>query len=202
MSTLSEQVRALVDKSPMSTYAIAKEAGIDKSTMSRFMNGGSLSLEKFDRLAQVLGIQIASSVAAVRKLPMGRPSKRRENRKSEPTVLSAKKVCEACAKRAHEQNLESRRGIYAIGDEGPLVFYNNNPYQSVPKAREKEIARIKKRLRDIGIPTLAQASYGDKLHGTKELYTVALLFDCDEARKVEVQNVILEETAKTFKENF
>jgi plasmid maintenance system antidote protein VapI len=57
--TLSDEIRAAVDSSGLSRYAIAKALGIAESTMSRFVNGkGGLSMEYIDRLAELLGLHI------------------------------------------------------------------------------------------------------------------------------------------------
>lgn len=50
-----------MDASGLSRYRIAKEIGIGEATMSRFMTGkGGLSMASLDRLAGLLGLEIAS----------------------------------------------------------------------------------------------------------------------------------------------
>lgn len=45
----------------MSRYAICKAIGFSQSAMSRFMNGHArVSLEVLDKLAEVIGLEIAS----------------------------------------------------------------------------------------------------------------------------------------------
>jgi transcriptional regulator with XRE-family HTH domain len=62
--TLTDQIRRAVDADDRSRYALCKATGIDKSVMSRFMaDKGFLSKESLNRLAAVLGIQIADSKA-------------------------------------------------------------------------------------------------------------------------------------------
>lgn len=45
----------------MSRYAICKAIGFSQAAMSRFMNGhAGVSLEVLDKLAEVIGLEIAS----------------------------------------------------------------------------------------------------------------------------------------------
>jgi len=69
MELLSQQIRMLVEKSSTSSYAIAQQAGIDKSAMSRFMNGGRLTMDKLDQLAKVLGISVVQVSIAIKNEP-------------------------------------------------------------------------------------------------------------------------------------
>jgi plasmid maintenance system antidote protein VapI len=56
---LSDQLRAAVDASDMSRYAIAKAIGLDQSVLSRFMAGKSgLAIDTIDRLGGLLGLRI------------------------------------------------------------------------------------------------------------------------------------------------
>jgi plasmid maintenance system antidote protein VapI len=58
---LSDEIRAAVNSSGLSRYAIAKALGIAESTMSRFMNGkGGLSMDYIDRLGELLGLHIVA----------------------------------------------------------------------------------------------------------------------------------------------
>lgn len=62
---LADKIRAAIEKSELSRYAIAKRTGIDQAGLSRFMNGAySLRLDTFERLAAVLGIEVV-----LKKLP-------------------------------------------------------------------------------------------------------------------------------------
>jgi predicted XRE-type DNA-binding protein len=55
---LTDQVRQAVRSSALSQNEIGRQAGIDKAVMSRFMNGGSMSLESLEQLAEVLQLEI------------------------------------------------------------------------------------------------------------------------------------------------
>lgn len=56
----SDQLRAAVDASGMSRYAICRAIGMNQGAMSRFMSGKSgVSLETVDKLAELLGLEIA-----------------------------------------------------------------------------------------------------------------------------------------------
>jgi plasmid maintenance system antidote protein VapI len=57
---LSDQIRAAVDRSGMSRYAICKAIGMNQGAMSRFMNRrGGLSMEMLDRLGAVIGLSVS-----------------------------------------------------------------------------------------------------------------------------------------------
>jgi transcriptional regulator with XRE-family HTH domain len=61
MSTerLSEQVRQAIERSGLSHYAIGQATGINKASLSRFMNGKmGLTLENIDRIASLLGLRL------------------------------------------------------------------------------------------------------------------------------------------------
>ncbi len=65
---LSDQVRAAVDRSSMSRYAICKAAQIDQSSLSKFMAGSvGLSMDSMDRLAEVLDLRIVTPKSPRRK---------------------------------------------------------------------------------------------------------------------------------------
>jgi len=55
---VSETLRAAVNTADQTRYRICKDTGIDKATMSRFMNGGGLSLDGVDKLALALGLEL------------------------------------------------------------------------------------------------------------------------------------------------
>lgn len=56
----SDEIRAAVDASGQSRYAICKALGLDQGAMSRFMSGrAGLSLEVLDRLAELLDLHLA-----------------------------------------------------------------------------------------------------------------------------------------------
>ncbi len=56
---LTEQLRSAIKGADKSVYAIAVEAKIDKSTLSRFLAGkGGLSMDGLDRLGKLLELRI------------------------------------------------------------------------------------------------------------------------------------------------
>jgi hypothetical protein len=58
--TLTDQIRDSVQESGLTCYRICAETGINKASMSRFLNGQrGLSLAHLDRLAELLGLRIA-----------------------------------------------------------------------------------------------------------------------------------------------
>jgi ribosome-binding protein aMBF1 (putative translation factor) len=62
MSKLTDQLRAAIDASGMSRYAVAKTIGLDQSTLSRFMSGkAGLSVETIDKLGTLLGLQLVTT---------------------------------------------------------------------------------------------------------------------------------------------
>jgi transcriptional regulator with XRE-family HTH domain len=61
LDILSNQLRKIIEGSGLSQYRIAKECGIDKSAISRFMSGErGLSTENFDTIGQFLGLRLVS----------------------------------------------------------------------------------------------------------------------------------------------
>jgi len=54
--SVADQLRAHVAKSDRSLYQLAKEAGIHRSALTRFMRGGTLTIESIERLAPVVGL--------------------------------------------------------------------------------------------------------------------------------------------------
>ena len=57
----SDQIRDAVDASGLSRYAICKAIGFPESSMSRFMTGkGGLSMDTLDKLAELLGLSVAT----------------------------------------------------------------------------------------------------------------------------------------------
>lgn len=55
---LLAQFRAAINASPLTPYEIAKQSGVDRAALSRFLGGGALSVESLERLAPVLGLHI------------------------------------------------------------------------------------------------------------------------------------------------
>jgi transcriptional regulator with XRE-family HTH domain len=57
--TMTEALKAAIEKSGVSRYRIAKETGITEPSLSQFMQGAaSLRLDKADVLAAYLGLQL------------------------------------------------------------------------------------------------------------------------------------------------
>jgi hypothetical protein len=52
---LSEMLRTEIRTCPESCYRIAKDTGIDKAALSRFLRGGSLKLKTVDILIEYFG---------------------------------------------------------------------------------------------------------------------------------------------------
>jgi transcriptional regulator with XRE-family HTH domain len=73
--TLAEQLRDLVGDRGLSGYALAKAAGLNRSIVTRFMAGGSITLETLDALAGALGLRLVDSGRGRRAAP--RPAARR-----------------------------------------------------------------------------------------------------------------------------
>lgn len=55
---LSDQLRAAIRDSDLSQNEVARNAGVDKAVLSRFMNGGSMSLQSIEQLAATLNLQL------------------------------------------------------------------------------------------------------------------------------------------------
>jgi transcriptional regulator with XRE-family HTH domain len=64
-TTFSEQLRRAIQQSELSMYAIAKQTGVDKGQLSRFMSGErGLNVESFETLANLLGLELVERQAA------------------------------------------------------------------------------------------------------------------------------------------
>jgi len=60
---LSEQLRRLIEKGPLTRYRIAKESGVDASQLFRFVNGtGRLTTDSLDKIGEVLKLRITSEL--------------------------------------------------------------------------------------------------------------------------------------------
>jgi transcriptional regulator with XRE-family HTH domain len=58
-ATLSEQLRELIAAAGPSVYELARDAGVDRSVLSRFLAGKrTITLETADRLAAVLKLRL------------------------------------------------------------------------------------------------------------------------------------------------
>lgn len=68
--TLTDELRAAIDASPMSRYAICRAIDLDPAVMSRFMSGQrGLSLETLDKLAKLLDLHIVTGKRTRRVKP-------------------------------------------------------------------------------------------------------------------------------------
>jgi len=58
--TLAEHIRAAATGSGESIYQIARNSGVDQSTLNKFMNGTrtNLTLEVADKLFEYLGLEV------------------------------------------------------------------------------------------------------------------------------------------------
>jgi plasmid maintenance system antidote protein VapI len=58
--SLADHIRTAAADSGKSVYAIAKEAGVDQSTLNKFLTGarGNLTLDVADRLFRLLGLRV------------------------------------------------------------------------------------------------------------------------------------------------
>ena len=62
MPKLTDQLRAAIDASGLSRYAICKAIGLDQATMSKFMAGKQgLALDTVDRLGELLGLKLVTT---------------------------------------------------------------------------------------------------------------------------------------------
>jgi ribosome-binding protein aMBF1 (putative translation factor) len=63
-----DQIRAAIDDSGMSRYAICKALDFDQASMSRFMSGkAGLQPETLNKLADLLGLEVHVRTPKVRK---------------------------------------------------------------------------------------------------------------------------------------
>jgi hypothetical protein len=61
-NSLTDQIREAVRRSELSDYEICRRTGINKASMSRFVNGhGGLSLANLDKLAELLDLRITTT---------------------------------------------------------------------------------------------------------------------------------------------
>lgn len=198
MNTLSQQIRDLVEQSSTSSYAIAREAGIDKSAMSRFMNGGSLTMKKLDQLASVLGVTVTAKISKV-PLPLekGRPSMRKRKMIASAKIRRSEysKMVEEYAQHAHDNCFQSHRGFWWIDSYHCLIYYNNHPYGSNPNLRGDETSRIKRQLKKSGFTVLASAYSGEiiedeRLTDEGERFTLAMAIACSSDQIKQVENIV------------
>lgn len=61
--SISDQLRQAMSESGLSAYRLAAESGVNVAAVLRFMSGErSLRLESVDRLAAVLGLELAKAL--------------------------------------------------------------------------------------------------------------------------------------------
>ena len=75
---MNDQIRMFIaERLSISSHHVAKLAGIDKSSMSRFMNGGRLSTNNLEKLIKLFGIMVSFDETWLDKKPVkkGRPKK-------------------------------------------------------------------------------------------------------------------------------
>ncbi len=59
MCHVLDEIRAAIDRSELSRYAISRATGIDQGQLCRLMDGtGGLSVERLERLADALALEI------------------------------------------------------------------------------------------------------------------------------------------------
>ncbi len=78
--TFSDQLRAAIRMAGVSQYAIARQAGVTESSLSRFMRGKqTLALRSVDKVATLLGLGVATGLprTLVQPTKVGRPRKER-----------------------------------------------------------------------------------------------------------------------------
>ena len=64
----SDEIRAAVERSGLSRYAICKALGIPQSSMSRFMSGENwLGQDTLDALAELLNLHVAAGKRSKKK---------------------------------------------------------------------------------------------------------------------------------------
>lgn len=62
-SSISDQLRQAMQASKLSAYRLAADSGVNVAAVLRFMSGErSLRLESVDRLAAVLGLELAKAL--------------------------------------------------------------------------------------------------------------------------------------------
>ena len=76
--SLADRIRSEAKASGLSVYRLAIEAGVDQSTLNKFLNGdrNNLRLDMADRLCRVLGLRLIHDRkrAASKKAPGGSES--------------------------------------------------------------------------------------------------------------------------------
>jgi len=119
-----------------------------------------MSLVTADKLAAALGLEITFTI---QNLPRPRPRGRRPKSGTRmvnsirQTIIWAE-MAAVFARDAHENHMESRRGVWPVEGHDVLCSYNN-PYANDPNRREEELAEFRRRMAEEGIEELAFATY-------------------------------------------
>ena len=84
--SITDQLRQAMEDSGRSRYSLAKETGIDGSTLHRFYyEQGGLSADGIDRLAETLGLELQPKRKPTkRKTPKRKPTKRTPPKRKPP----------------------------------------------------------------------------------------------------------------------
>jgi transcriptional regulator with XRE-family HTH domain len=85
-TTLTDVLRAAIERSDLTRYRIAKETGIPEGNLGRFLRGDmSIRLDKADRLAAYLGLRLTPDPDALPPEPtpenLARPTLTKRARK-------------------------------------------------------------------------------------------------------------------------
>jgi transcriptional regulator with XRE-family HTH domain len=56
--SFSDQIRAAIRKSGLSRYRLAREAGVDQASLSRFLAGAGVTTTTLDAIAGVLRLEV------------------------------------------------------------------------------------------------------------------------------------------------
>lgn len=67
MNSMSKTLREAVNKSGLSLCAINRETGVNLDSLSRFMRGTSLRLDKADLLAEFFGLELREAAQTKRR---------------------------------------------------------------------------------------------------------------------------------------
>ncbi len=59
--TLAETIRQAILDSEITRYRIAKDSGVGAGVLSRFVHGGSISIDTADKLCKVLGLSLTKN---------------------------------------------------------------------------------------------------------------------------------------------
>ena len=71
--SISDELRKAIRDQPASPNRIGNLCGLDNPSMSRFMNGGNMTLAKADRIAKLLGLRLTRAEHTIEPVKLGRP---------------------------------------------------------------------------------------------------------------------------------